>query len=99
MSEKKNIDDICPLKWCVTHKRKHVYMLTEKSLNLIDWQRFELAEEKDFKFKTKCFDLDNIYKSLPLCRQLDPNRNQSRYPRWNAFFYGKLSISPETVIV
>lgn len=57
---KKNPEGDCPLKWCVTYKRKRVYYSTGKSLNLKDWQRFEDAEEADFNFKTKASDLKEL---------------------------------------
>lgn len=57
---KKNAEGDCPLKWCVTYKRKRVYYSTGKSLNLKDWQRFEDAEEADFNFKTKALDMKEL---------------------------------------
>lgn len=61
---KKQIDDVCPLRWCITYKRKRAYYSTGKSLNLRDWDRFEKADEADFNFKTKTLDLKEIKTSI-----------------------------------
>ena len=61
---KKQINDVCSLRWCVTHKRKRVYYSTGKALNLNDWERFEKANEADFNFKTKALDLKETKNSI-----------------------------------
>lgn len=62
----KNPKNDCPLQWYITCKRKRVYYSTGFSMPPAQWERFEKAEEADFKFKNKMLDLkdynDSIYK-------------------------------------
>src|SRR5690554_4669354 len=50
---KKDSEGDCPLRWCVTYKRNRRYYSTGISLNLKDWELFEMSENSDFNFKTK----------------------------------------------
>lgn len=50
---KKDSEGQCPLRWCVTYKRNRRYYSTGISLNLKDWELFEVSENSDFNFKTK----------------------------------------------
>lgn len=50
---KKDSEGDCPLRWCVTYKRNRRYYSTGISLNLKDWELFEVSENSDFNFKTK----------------------------------------------
>lgn len=50
---KKDPSAECPLKWCVTYRRKQVYYQTGISLGLEDWQLFCDADERDFDLRTK----------------------------------------------
>ncbi len=45
---KKNPDDQCPLRWCVTFNRKRIYYSSGKTLNRKDWETFEDSNERDF---------------------------------------------------
>jgi integrase/recombinase XerD len=50
---KKDPASECPLRWCITYKRKRVYYSTGIFLNETDWNLFENSAELDFNFKTK----------------------------------------------
>jgi hypothetical protein len=50
---KKNPNDQCPLRWCITYKRKRAYYSTGIFLDETDWSLFENSAELDFNFKTK----------------------------------------------
>ena len=54
---KKDPDGECPIKWCVTFRRKREYYSTGKTLDAKNWTLFELSEEPDFNFKTKALHL------------------------------------------
>ena len=41
----------CPLRWCITFKRKRIYYSTGKTLNASDWELFEKSEPKEFNKK------------------------------------------------
>ncbi|MEA5080874.1 MAG: site-specific integrase [Dysgonamonadaceae bacterium] len=51
--KRRNVNDLCPLKWRITYKRNSVFYPTDIKLNLNDWKLFENSTDYDFQFKTR----------------------------------------------
>ena len=47
----KNADFSCTIRWCVTFKRKRVYYSTGISMDAVQWERFEKADEADLRIE------------------------------------------------
>lgn len=62
---RREVENDCPLKWCITYDRKRVYYSTGLSLNKQDWDLFEKSEPKDFnKKKSNANHLKPLYDDL-----------------------------------
>src|SRR5690554_286890 len=60
---RREAENDCPLKWCITFNKKRVYYSTGLSLNKQDWDLFEKSEPKDFD-KKKAEHLKPLYDDL-----------------------------------
>jgi len=60
---RREAENDCPLKWCITFNRIRVYYSTGLSLNKQDWELFEKSEPKDFD-KKKVEHLKPFYDDL-----------------------------------
>ena len=60
---RREAENDCPLKWCITFNKKRVYYSTGLSLNKQDWELFEKSEPKDFD-KKKAEHLKPLYDDL-----------------------------------
>lgn len=79
---KRNPEDECPLKFCITYGRKQKYYLTGISLNKKDWDLFEDTDEDKFtsrevgkQLKDYKKDLETIFdeKLKPVAKELANN--------------------------
>lgn len=62
---RREAENDCPLKWCITFNKKRVYYSTGLSLNKQDWDLFEKSEPKDFnKKKSNANHLKPFYDDL-----------------------------------
>lgn len=62
---RREAENDCPLKWCITFNKKRVYYSTGLSLNKQDWELFEKSEPKDFnKKKSNANHLKPFYDDL-----------------------------------